>query len=726
MADEKILLEIEVDYQDAAKDVDKLTNAIEGSKNATKNLEQEQKRLQNSNKQNSTQYKENAQLIALNKQELSQLNVQRRRAINVVQSQAGSLTQLRAKLAEVTEQRNRDLAVGSKAFNQANKDIAGLNKQIKAAEEGGGDFRRSVGNYGNALTQVNPAIGGAVSQFMALKTAAMAFIATPIGLVLAAVAAAVGAVITYFKRTEEGGDKLAVAMAYVTGAFESALDIISNLGEFFATYFVNAIKITINNFKLLGKTAQTVFLSIDVAIQKITGTQEEYNKSLESLRNNNKEIVKLGKEQVKLGKEIVAEGAKQIEQTKEDIKKTFEKSEANANLQISENNLRRTKREALKTNAELQEQIFKGLKTAKDENLSYEEREKGLKKATRAEQQLANKKVEIATEEARIARERAALYDSDADELDKVAQAEAKVTEARTASLRVQTKIQATLITFQNQREADRNKEANQIKKQNDDALKREQNLADQRQELYNKQEQNRIDELGNTQAGFEAQNALFDTQYEVEKERIEREVTDEEEKKIKLEDLAYDTEQKKYLFKIEFAEKQKTVDEELADNQKKLDEEALARKKQIANDSIGLLNDVFNFAKVLGKKDEKLQQDLGIAQAVINTAVGVTKAFSQLGPIAGIPAAAGIAVKGATQIAAIKAASNGGGGGGTGDISGGALSQQAPDTTQIDQQIAQQEALQAAISNLGLTVSVTEINEVQNAVQVSEQTSQI
>ena len=142
MADEKILLEIEVDYQDAAKDVDKLTNAIEGSKNATKNLEQEQKRLQNSNKQNSTQYKENAQLIALNKQELTQLNVQRRRAINVVQSQAGSLTQLRAKLAEVTDQRNRDLAVGSKAFNQANKDIAGLNKQIKAAEEGGGDFRR--------------------------------------------------------------------------------------------------------------------------------------------------------------------------------------------------------------------------------------------------------------------------------------------------------------------------------------------------------------------------------------------------------------------------------------------------------------------------------------------------------------------------------------------------------------------------------------------------------
>lgn len=725
MADEKILLEIEVDYQDAAKDVDKLTNAIEGSKNATKNLEQEQKRLQNSNKQNSTQYKENAQLIALNKQELTQLNVQRRRAINVVQSQAGSLTQLRAKLAEVTAQRNRDLAVGSKAFNQANKDIAGLNKQIKAAEEGGGDFRRSVGNYGNALTQVNPAIGGAVSQFMALKGAAMAFIATPIGLVLAGVAAAVGAVIGYFKRTEEGGDKLAVAMAYVNSIFESFLTAVSQIGKFLVEYVINNFKIVVNNAKIMGATVKTAFLAINVAIQKVTGSTEEYNQAQKELADNNKKIKKLALENVEIVKDTIKAGKDAVKQTVEEIAKTKEKAEQSAALQVQENKLVKEKRRQITANAELQRQIFEGLKLAKDENASYEEREKALKSATRAEQQLANNKVAAAKIERDIAIARTAQFDSTAEDFDKEAEAIAKVTRLETESLRVQTKIQATLITFQNQREADRNKEANQIKKQNDEALKREQNLADQRQELYNKKEQNRIDELGNTQAGFEAQNALFDTQYEKEKERIEREVTDEEEKKIKLEDLAYDTEQKKYLFKIEFYEKQKTLEEKAEDEDKKRDEEKLARKKQIANDSIGLINEVFNFAKVIGKKDAKLQQDLGIAQAVINTAVGVTKALS-IGP-AGIPAAAGIAIKGATQIATIKAANeNGGGGGGTGDIGGGALSQETPDTSRIDDQIAQQEALQAAIANLGLTVSVTEINEVQNAVQVSEQTSQI
>jgi len=618
MADEKILLEIEVDYQDAAKDVDKLTNAIEGSKNATKNLEQEQKRLQNSNKQNSTQYKENAQLIALNKQELTQLNVQRRRAINVVQSQAGSLTQLRAKLAEVTDQRNRDLAVGSKAFNQANKDIAGLNKQIKAAEEGGGDFRRSVGNYGNALTQVNPAIGGAVSQFMALKGAAMAFIATPIGLVLAGVAAAVGAVIGYFKRTEEGGDKLAVAMAYVNSIFESFLTAVSQIGKFLVEYVINNFKIVVNNAKIMGATVKTAFLAINVAIQKVTGSTEEYNQAQKELADNNKKIKKLALENVEIVKDTIKAGKDAVKQTVEEIAKTKEKAEQSAALQVQENKLVKEKRRQITANAELQRQIFEGLKLAKDENASYEEREKALKSATRAEQQLANNKVAAAKIERDIAIARTAQFDSTAEDFDKEAEAIAKVTRLETESLRVQTKIQATLITFQNQREADRNKEANQIKKQNDDALKREQNLADQRQELYNKKEQNRIDELGNTQAGFEAQNALFDTQYEKEKERIEREVTDKEEQKIRLEDLAYDTEQKKYLFKIEFYEKQKTLEEKAEDEDKKRDEEKLARKKQIANDSIGLINEVFNFAKVIGKKDAKLQQDLGIAQAVM------------------------------------------------------------------------------------------------------------
>ena len=47
-------------------------------------------------------------------------------------------------------------------------------------------------------------------------------------------------------------------------------------------------------------------------------------------------------------------------------------------------------------------------------------------------------------------------------------------------------------------------------------------------------------------------------------------------------------------------------------------------------------------------------------------------------------------------------------------------------DTSQADNALSQQSALEDAISNLGLTVSVTEINDAQNNVQLSEANSTI
>ena len=124
MADQEVLIEIKVDTDKAKQDVTTLTKAIEGNKNATKELETENKRLAQSGKQNSQQYRQNAEAIALNKNELSQLNSQRKRAISTAQAQKGSLQGLRNELAKLTSARNNDQVVGSKAFNQSNRDIA--------------------------------------------------------------------------------------------------------------------------------------------------------------------------------------------------------------------------------------------------------------------------------------------------------------------------------------------------------------------------------------------------------------------------------------------------------------------------------------------------------------------------------------------------------------------------------------------------------------------------
>ena len=185
-------------------------------------------------------------------------------------------------------------------------------------------------------------------------------------------------------------------MAYVTSYFESFMDIISNVGEFLVTYIINGFKLVVNNAKIMALSVKTAFLAINVAIQKVTGSVEDYNKAQKALADNNKEIIKLGKEQVDLVKDTIKAGADAIEQSKEEIALATQKAEVAAALQAQENELVKLKRLHTTQNAELNRQIFEGLKVAKDEAASYEEREAALKKATEAEQKLADNRLKIA------------------------------------------------------------------------------------------------------------------------------------------------------------------------------------------------------------------------------------------------------------------------------------------------------------------------------------------
>jgi len=59
----------------------------------------------------------------------------------------GTLKQLRAELDNLRNFRDLNFKVGTQEFDAANKRIKELNDLIKEAEQGGGDFRRNVGNY---------------------------------------------------------------------------------------------------------------------------------------------------------------------------------------------------------------------------------------------------------------------------------------------------------------------------------------------------------------------------------------------------------------------------------------------------------------------------------------------------------------------------------------------------------------------------------------------------
>ena len=729
MADEEILLEIKVDTDKANQDVERLTDEMVDLNNQVKELSKTNKKLEKEGKQNGLQYKDNAKKIALLKSNMSNLNRERANSIKTIQATSNSYGALKTRLNDVARAIDKvdySTDAGRKQLKALRKEQNQLNKALKQGEQTGGSFGRNVGNYTDALGQASPATSGFISTIKGMTTAAKAFIATPLGLVLAAIGAAFGAVVAYFKRTEEGGDKLAIAMAYVTSIFDSFMTAISNVGEFLVTYIINGFKLVVNNAKIMALSVKTAFLAIDVAIQKITGTTEEYEEAQKRLAENNKEIIKLGKEQVDIVKDTVNAGKDAIKQTVEEIALTKQKAEQSAALQKLENRLVKIRREQITGNAKLNKVIYEGLLIAKDENKSYEEREKALKKASDAEQKLVDDKLYAARIERDIAVARTAQFDSTAEDYDNEAKAIAKVTELEIESARTKTKIQATQLTLQKQKEADRNKEEKAKQKEIDDELKRLQKVADANQKLYNKREQDRIDDLAGTQEAFDAQNALYDVQYQKELDRINASIEDDDLRKTAIETATYDHERKKYLLKVEFDEKAN----DLADDSAQKEEARISRLNEMRKRSFEfashLLSAGFSIAKSFAGKNEKLQRSLGLFEVAVNTAVGITKAFATLPTPAAIPASIKIGATGLAQAAAIRSA---GGGGGNVSLPSDSITNTSgtnPNTTNIDNSISEREALENAIANLGLTVSVTEINDVQNQVQVTQQTATI
>ena len=196
------------------------------------------------------------------------------------------------------------------------------------------------------------------------------------------------------------------------------------------------------------------------------------------------------------------------------------------------------------------------------------------------------------------------------------------------------------------------------------------------------------------------------------------------------------------HIIKQGFRDEEEKDKEDQADKENKITENKIkqdlkneedAAKKKIALDKkvysakITLLNSGFALAKAIAGEDEKLQKGIAVGQAISNTAVGITKAFATYGPTPlGYLGAASIAATGAAQLITIANSDSGSNSGGLINNDENLSTNITADTSGADNALTQQQALEAAISNLGLTVSVTEINEAQSNVELSEVNSSI
>jgi hypothetical protein len=158
------------------------------------------------------------------------LNEAKKYSINA----AGSYNELAARVAEA----KKELKTLGGAFDDSNPRVKELSKfvdegtkKLKGFDDSISDNTRNVGNYKSALDAVIPGFGGLTSGIESATAAGKTFIASPIGLILLAVAAALGLVASYFQRTDEGGDKLAEILEVISQVLGVILDVAAQAGK---------------------------------------------------------------------------------------------------------------------------------------------------------------------------------------------------------------------------------------------------------------------------------------------------------------------------------------------------------------------------------------------------------------------------------------------------------------------------------------------------------------
>ena len=354
-----------------------------------------------------------------------------------------------------------DTSTVSTSVKKTTKDVEKLGDTTKkTSEEMKSGFKSSSENAKDLGGKLGGAAGGALSFASGIKTmtkAALAFIATPLGAVIAAIVA-VGALLkAFFTSSEEGEQKLRIATAALSAAFSVFIDIISSVGGKLVDLFTKpqetlkdfgeSIKsYVIDNFKLILSGATKLGQAM---VQLFEG---DFDGAVETAKEG---VLELGEGMLKLHP-LTAIPIAQAKAYKElgmeilnDVKAAMELEEAMNGVKVAERALgvERAKTLTLIAEARL---------AAEDETKSAQERVDALKKAAELETNLTEKELANAEEKLRIIREQNALSKSNEAALQSEADAEAALAQVQLASLNLNRRLKTEINSLEREIETER------------------------------------------------------------------------------------------------------------------------------------------------------------------------------------------------------------------------------------------------------------------------------
>ena len=257
MAEEQVIISVDLDDGKLVEQLQIVTNRLVGLKQTQADLNKEFKAGNVSAEEYSIRSKALSQEISILSRQQGNLTQAVKLTTTATKDYGDSLDGERAKLNDMQKafaalSKEQRESVAGQEFLRA---IAEQDKAVKGLEQSIGDARRNVGDYEGAIKRAFPAIGNfsegidkATETFNALgkggasamkslvaglgdaTKAALKFIATPIGAVLAAVVAAIGLMTAGFRKLQEAfakNDTAGTQWAKLMASFEPIIDGIS-------------------------------------------------------------------------------------------------------------------------------------------------------------------------------------------------------------------------------------------------------------------------------------------------------------------------------------------------------------------------------------------------------------------------------------------------------------------------------------------------------------------
>ena len=549
---------------------------------------------------------------------------------------------------------------------KVNVDTKGAVKEVDELNDSIKDTGKDAKNTQDSLNTVT---GGAVGRFNALKTNVLGVVKSFKSLRVAIIASGIGALVLAvvalgqaFTRSEAGQNKFAKLLGVIGSIINNLLDALAELGEALIKAFEdpqqaiedfgNLIKENISNrleglaelipalgraIKLLfsGEFAEAGKVAANATGKVVLGVENVVEKTQAAI-NKTKEFVKELEEEARIAAKIADDRA---EADKIERKNTVERAKADREI------------------ADLR------FKAEQRDKFSVTERIKFLEEASALEEEITNQEIEAARLRFEAKKLENSLSKSTKEDLDEQAQLEAQLIGLNTSKLRLQKRLQTSLTTFRNEEKANRES----ARKAEEDAQKLKEDLRkkNEKEEQIARDKKKAADEKAE-QEELKRQEQQWNLLQKITNTAQEQELLELVQQYDKKFELAVGNAELEKALREQQQEDLTAIDKKYSEQRAKNESEATQKSQQerldafeqAAQTTMNALIAINELTQAFAKEDEASQKKafevnkaIGIANAIINTSVGVSKALASAPPPLNFINAAIVTAAGVAQV---------------------------------------------------------------------------